>query len=1288
MSFFTKIKNVVQTEGARGIRQVLQKEGTKRLAQDLSAGLSIDTLNFCETRRYGLPALISSIAVDPIQGLLATGTYKGAIAVTGGSEVVCYLELEEGISVKMLAFQPGSPILVALDVKNAITVFDLIKKQRLFVRNARNIVTCMELLSGSNWLFQGLRDGTVDVFDVYRGQTVHYKIPNIIPDGKRNSMVVSIQAHPIDSNQLLIAYNTGVVLWNIIQKTVIRTFIYEIPPGATGGIAMGNNMMAMNEYRYPHVTVISWRPDGQGFVGGYDDGCFVFWDIRQERPVLARTVHELNVNIPGTRPAIERENAQFVPIYRLTWCLHANKEDMTLIVAGGTSSLDMFGLHLYEYPPRPDYKKPRRHQTLPMESDILDFIVLPRNSPWYNGALDPLAVLVLTNKGGIKAYSFNPPYAQHAIPSCLTFAEPKVLMTKVYGPLSPDQYSRLVNGLYDIKKPSPYQRLPIFGGKLATVDESRVCHDILVTAHDDCSIRFWEGASFQPIRHLTTELGALFFKNQTEIVAFEYSIQSQVLTVGFANGHWVYGRLSKDGNEYLARQSNIAQSVHEGHIADALATEMERGLNITNSQCDPSQQQEATSSGHFTEDYSQNFEREQSFRTGPAPTHGPDYPSREEYARSQAPSPSTNQSRSNSVRSQSSLPGVNSPPGDHGPTSPFTPGTIDPSHEHSSPPPESVEGKVVSPEGRYLDPTPPLPDRATTSPLLPPLPDRGPSPSLPPRPQFMEACLNQGAEFSPVTKSNSTHLGRINQIAISDCGLVAVSDEFYSLSITDTRTGRLLHVEDLKVVMLDQEKIPAAGDGNVSSNHDEHHRSHQVHPNHNPHAGANANPLDPSLDPQQQEQSLQRVGVVISSLEFIVSTTSDQDKTPSLLLLAGSTEGVYIIFAIEPIGLASPPMSPPQQHQQQQQHHEVMAQRRIRKVETFQTKEKYASVHTSIINVLTPESAPVAQIAMQSTTSLSSVSTATSYATTATGSSMTSLPHHDKDLPSHPPPLPSRPLPVSSAEHHPKPSIYSTLKDAQDKVMTKAHQRLNYLVCVSEYSVRVHMNCTSRRIHKVDLLNHPQLGPNPNREASGATGPGGVGRIMAANVIYHQGACCLLCLTETGRILLFSIPKLELISLGGHGGALTPSPGPGGNNGSSRGGREPTLELPIVLEKERLRTSVILSDGRLLVPILKFEFRMYSLWGHDLFWKSHRVPNDEASFSQQGRTAAGNSEAMQLYDPLMTIPLRPSAQLSVTGISNTGGSGFGGWLGSVSNAVSSALTGEESPPKLEDLDQL
>ncbi|KAG0366230.1 hypothetical protein BGZ54_005628, partial [Gamsiella multidivaricata] len=1150
MAFFNKIKAVVQTEGARGIRQALQKEGTKRFAQDLSANLAVETLSFCETRRYGLPALISAMAVDPVQSLLACGTFKGAIAVTGAPELAGYLELEEAVSVKMMAFQPGSPVLIVIDAKNAITVFDLIKRQRLFVRNARNIVTCMELLSGSNWLFHGLKDGTIDVFDVYRGQAVPYRIPNTLPEGGRHSMVISIQTHPKDNNQLLIAYNTGVALWNLKLKSVIRTFIYEIPPGAMGGIVAPDGMFGINESRYPHVTVISWRPDGLGFVSGYDDGCFVFWDIRQERPVLARTIHELQVNVPGIRPVFERDSAQFVPIYQLSWCLHENKQDTTLIVGGGTSSIDMYGLHLFEFPAKPDYRSPKRQHMLSMESDILDFIVLPRDSPWFNGAFDPVSILVLTNRGGVKSFSFDASYAPQTVPSALSFVEPRLVSAKVYGHLPQDIYDRLVYG-HDIshhQRSAKVARIPLRGIQVAAMDESRLCRDILVTAHADKSIRFWEAASLQPLRHLTVELEPLFFKNQGTIVEFEFSVHSQVLAVGFSNGNWIYGHLSTYVD--VSRQPSVARTMPGSPVDDALATSLKEAMNIN---------------GH---DNAIGHEHVQSLQ--PIPDQMPTQSPRHQTPTVQEPEPQ--------------------------------PGNV---MTMPSPPPHQVSGHI----GTSQIAPPAAPKRSDTG-----LSDTG---SLMPNEEDLDylvphspvdpASLPNGSEFLSVFLS-TLHMGSINQIAVSGCGLIAVSDEFYTLSITDSRSGKVLHVEDLKVVMLDRDRSANVNDDNSTHQYESDTSSQPTHGGHS------------TVDPQ----TLQRVGVVITTLQFVVSTTSDQDKMPSLLLLAGSNNGIYMIFAI------SPPDYNPSQLQQF---------RRVRKVETFQTKEQYASIHTSIINVLSPSetTAATAAAATQSTPSVSTVSTAATSSTIFTSLTQASGSYDLANQPHPPVPPPKSHSPSLSprrSEDDPgyaqghrssppessigsgtaKPSLYTTLKEVQGKVMNKAQQRLNYLVCVSEYGIRLHMNCTSRRIHKLDLLSSTgtELTNNNNNNTTGIFAAK-VGKIMAANVIYHAGACCILCITESGRIILFSVPKLEPI----------PLPVPGGE-----------LFLPIVLEPERLRESIILPDGRILVPILKYEWRMYSLWGHDRWIQTRQGWKQERS--------AEAAMFLQLYDHGIQIPPRPS----------------------------------------------
>lgn len=220
--------------------------------------------------------------------------------------------------------------------------------------------------------------------------------------------------------------------------------------------------------------------------------------------------------------------------------------------------------------------------------------------------------------------------------------------------------------------------------------------------------------------------------------------------------------------------------------------------------------------------------------------------------------------------------------------------------------------------------------------------------------------------------------------------------------------------------------------------------------------------------------------------------------------------------------------------------------------------------------------------------------------------------------------------------------------------MTKAQQRLNYLVCVSERGIRLHMNCTSRRIHKIDLtadLNHElQL-----LQQAGVRGNDSTNRIMAANVVYHEGACCILCLTEAGRILLFSVPKLELIPI-----PLTAVAGASARAHQAPPGATMELRLPIVVEPQRLSEAVIMPDGRIFVPILKYEFRMYSLWGHDR-WIRH--PSTGELVQDRG---TGAQSSIQLYDHGIQIPPRPTPTVSRS------------WFGG---------SGEEVPSQ-EDLDEV
>ncbi|KAF9970956.1 hypothetical protein BGZ73_006182, partial [Actinomortierella ambigua] len=1207
MSLLSKIRNVVQNEGTRGIRQVLQKEGTKRFAQDLSPKISPESFEFCETRRYGLPAQVSAIAVDPVQGLLAAGTFKGVIAVTGAWEAACYLELEEGVAIKSMTFQPGFPTLVVLDAKNAITVFDLIKQQRLFVRNARSVVTCMELLPGSNWLFHGLKDGTIDVFDVYRGQAVPYRIPNILPEGPtRHSMVVSIQAHPRDNNQLLIAYNTGIVLWNLQQKAVVKTFVYEVPPGAMGGFLADE--AAAQQSRYPHVTVISWRPDGQGFASGYDDGCIVFWDVKYDRPIMARTTHETQVNIPNARSlSPSPSTTQFVPIYQLAWCLHHNKQDTTLVVAGGRNDANVFGLHLFEFGEKHDMRNPpRRQHILPMDSDIMDFVVLPRLSPWFNGAYDPIAVVAVTSKGGVVSYGFEAPYPSLRMPSGLQWLEPKVTLTKMIGNLPEPLYHRLLHGS-DPRQAQMYlgTRLPLRGGHVFPLDESRLSKDILVTVHADASIRFWEGAHLLPLAHLNADLSSLFHKNQAQITAIEFSPHLRAFVCGFANGHWVYCQIedsdaiAKRDTYHLQhsasppsppRQSPPRASPPDSPLSQEwVPVQVNPEETLPNTLADtPRLPAAVLYDGKSPVEYTQ----------GPVVEQPEQLPTTQSLPPT-SPSPSSDQSGTPAAvsldASQQSLAAFHDP---------------------------VQAGRLAAGELT-----------AETEPI-----QREPSPALPPRPLIQDVSLPRPTESQVVFKS-TLHLGRIKLIAMSDCGLVAVVDEFYTISITDSKTRQVVHIEDLKVVTWNE----ATKYGEDTSS------GHPVsqHP-----------PQEPSV----VEQRL--VGVQITSLRFVVSTTSDQDKSPGLQLVAGSNEGVYLIFSIS---------SWTEQYPQDQayNHGHPSTVRSVRKVDKFQIKEKAKSVHCAMINVLAPEESE--------------------------GEYLPPQPHQQSLAPPDPSnrPLPPAPAPakedVRSLEHVPPGrnslslsdtasvvshdtvssaasrkttsttgTFMSSIKEAQDKMKSKAHERLAYFMCVTDRGIRLHMNCTSRRIHKVEVAHNPddpvtailyQQHVASSGYHSSSPPPSYQPTIVAAGVISHEGSVAILCVCDLGQLLVYSVPKLELIS-------------------------PKNLRLPILTSegRERLSETVILSDGRLLVPILKFEYRVYSLFGDD---RVRVLANGEAAPDRQNDAQSRSSvrhqrvpfKFVEVYDHSIQIPPRP-APLPVKS----------GWFGLGASA--------DEAPSQEDLDEL
>lgn len=260
---------------------------------------------------------------------------------------------------------------------------------------------------------------------------------------------VEVKSHPLDHNQLLIAYEGGIALYDITERHTIRTYEYIVLPGAPGGHDDQTEGAFLE--RRPMCSCLAWRPDGRMFAAGYDDGSFALWAIedgdRKSKPVImikvlteqdssdvllcyhagpimARTISKEDINL-ATSSSLFGDDAQEPsdipgdfrePIYKLAWCgfsdAQPSHKGTILLVLGGLMPNDTKGLHCFHLPTfsppsiinasnpkqlRDAYKssiRPNYTSSIPTDTLPEDFVLLTSN-PYYGQTHDAYSVLVM-----------------------------------------------------------------------------------------------------------------------------------------------------------------------------------------------------------------------------------------------------------------------------------------------------------------------------------------------------------------------------------------------------------------------------------------------------------------------------------------------------------------------------------------------------------------------------------------------------------------------------------------------------------------------------------------------------------------------------------------------------------------------------------------------------------------------------------------------------------------------------------------------------------------------------
>ncbi|KAH6900197.1 lethal giant larvae like, C-terminal-domain-containing protein [Thelonectria olida] len=389
------------------------------MQNDLSASIRPELFTPDDQARYGINSQISCFAYDPVQSLLALATREskfgpGKVYVFGQQRVQKIIEPPRKTSFQFVQFSGNR--LITVDTKNELGVWDLDTGERLFALVVAGNVVSLVSDPMLDWAFIGIQNGDVMAFDLDRGSLARsFRLPNFWKErhpATKVSALVSISLHPRDIGKLMIAYTNGVVIYSFKQNQAQTFYEYVLPAGAPGGNGVGADMI-----RRPRLTHALWHPSGTFILTAHEDGSLVFWDIKEEKVIMARTMADFNVNQPGPQSATP---AHADPITRIAWCCKENCDDSGLLIAGGQSldtspkSLTFIDLGLTpmyatsSWQVLGDYFRGKRQNalSLPIGADAVDFLLIPRFSPHFAGAQDPIALLCLLTSGELITMSF------------------------------------------------------------------------------------------------------------------------------------------------------------------------------------------------------------------------------------------------------------------------------------------------------------------------------------------------------------------------------------------------------------------------------------------------------------------------------------------------------------------------------------------------------------------------------------------------------------------------------------------------------------------------------------------------------------------------------------------------------------------------------------------------------------------------------------------------------------------------------------------------------------------
>lgn len=426
-----------------------------------------------------------------------------------------------------------------------------------------------------DWAILGHSNGDISAYDIDRARVSPFRIPNFWKDKDSKAKMVtlvSMQMHPRDVGKMLIGYSHGAVLYSFKQNQPTKFFEYVLQPGAPGG-----NAENIDTVRRPKLTHAVWHPTGTFILTAHDDGSLVFWDPRDGRIVMARSLYGTKVD-QVVRPSPTPKLIQ--PFSKIAWCCKEIPDDTALLIAGGQAVDEPEkGLTFLELGQTPNYAtsswqvledhlQGKRQQVLqtPLGTDVADFCLCPRFSPHFAGAQDPIAVVISLSSGELITMSFPSGYPispTNQLHPSLSFVHPFV--TKVV--ISTLDRTRWL-GMMEKRNIGD---LLLKGGAEAPKPRRRYeGRNIIQVAHADSTIRLWDLGHADEIENtgqLQVDMArSLGRYEDVEVTAMHLAPNTGEFAAGTRTGEVVLWRWG--GNPHLGRDEPSELKPNPGGLTD------------------------------------------------------------------------------------------------------------------------------------------------------------------------------------------------------------------------------------------------------------------------------------------------------------------------------------------------------------------------------------------------------------------------------------------------------------------------------------------------------------------------------------------------------------------------------------------------------------------------------------------------------------------------------------------------------------------------------------------------